>query len=121
MMPGGMNPRKMKQMMNKLGMSMDPIEGVTRVTIEAADGRYIFEDAEVVAMTMQGQTTYQLTGTPRFEAAGVIDSAPVQAEITDADIELVAMQANVSPDAAKAALVGTNGDIAEAIMKLGGQ
>lgn len=121
MMPGGMNPRKMKQMMNKLGMSMDPIVGVTRVTIETAEGTYLFEDAEVVAMTMQGQTTYQLTGTPRFEAAGVIDSAPVQAEISDDDISLVSMQANVSLDAAKAALIETNGDIAEAIMKLGDQ
>lgn len=121
MMPGGMNPRKMKQMMNKLGMSMDPIEGVTRVTIETPGGTYIFEDAEVVAMTMQGQTTYQLTGTPRFEAAGVIDSAPVEAEINDADIELVAGQANVSLETAKAALIASNGDIAEAIMKLGGQ
>jgi nascent polypeptide-associated complex subunit alpha len=121
MMPGGMNPRKMKQMMNKLGMSMDPIEGVTRVIIETQEGSYIFDSAEVVAMTMQGATTYQLTGTPRFESAKVIDSAPFEVEITPEDIQLVATQAGVSADIAKAVLIETNGDIAEAIMKLGEQ
>ncbi len=105
--------------MNKLGMSMEPIEGVNRVIIEAKDGNYIFDDAEVVAMTMQGTTTYQLTGTPKFEPAKVIDSEPLEVEITEDDIALVAMQAGVSEDTAKAALIETNGDIAEAIMKLG--
>jgi len=121
MMPGGMNPKKMKQMMNKLGMSMEPIEGVTRVTIEARDGTYIFEEAEVVGMTMQGVTTYQLTGTPRLQPAKILDSAPVEVEISEDDVQLVAMQANVSEEAARAALKETNGDIAEAIMKIGMQ
>jgi nascent polypeptide-associated complex subunit alpha len=61
-------------------------------------------------MTMQGATTYQISGTPRFEAAAV--------EIPREDVTMVAAQANVSEDKAKEALVATKGDIAEAIMKL---
>ena len=38
--------------------------------------------------------------------------------IPDEDIEMVANQANVSEDEAKAALEDTNGDLAEAILKL---
>ncbi len=116
-----MNPKKMKQMMNKLGMKMDPIEGVTRVIIESEGGNYIFDEAEVVVMSVQGTVTYQLTGEPRFEAPKVADSEPLDVEITDDDVQLVAMQTGVSEDAARSALLEANGDIAEAIMKLGSE
>ncbi len=61
-------------------------------------------------MTMQGATTYQITGDIRFE--------PAAAEIPKEDMTMVAPQANVSEEKAKEALVATKGDIAEAIMKL---
>jgi nascent polypeptide-associated complex subunit alpha len=61
-------------------------------------------------MTMQGVTTYQITGTPRFEEA-----AP---EIPNEDVTMVAAQADVPEEKAREALVATKGDIAEAILKL---
>ena len=61
-------------------------------------------------MTMQGTTTYQVTGNPRFEEAAL--------EIPAEDIAMVAEQAQVPAGKAKEALVATNGDIAEAIVKL---
>jgi nascent polypeptide-associated complex subunit alpha len=61
-------------------------------------------------MTMQGVTTYQITGTPRFEEA--------TPDIPKEDVTMVASQANVSEEKARDALVATKGDIAEAIMKL---
>jgi len=100
----------MKQMMKQMGMEMAQIEDVERVVISTPKGDYIFDDAEVVAMTMQGITTYQLTGTPRFEAA-----AP---DIPAEDVTLVASQTGATEDDARAALEETGGDIAAAIMKL---
>lgn len=111
MMPGGINPKQMKAMMKKMGMEVAPIENVSSIVITTPEGRYIFDEAEVVAMTMQGVTTYQISGgEPRFE--------PAAPEIPDEDVALVAEQASVSADEARAALEAASGDIAGAILAL---
>jgi nascent polypeptide-associated complex subunit alpha len=110
MMPGNINPKKMKQMMKQLGMQVEQIEDVLRIVIETPKGTYIFDAAEVTAMTMQGVTTYQIAGQPRFE-----ESAPT---IPEDDVRLVADQAGVSLEAARDALTVCRGDIAEAILKV---
>jgi nascent polypeptide-associated complex subunit alpha len=110
MLPGGINPKKMKQMMKQLGMQVEQIEDVEQVLIITPKGKYIFDAAEVSAMTMQGVTTFQIAGQPRFEAA-----APA---IPDDDVKLVMEQTNKTEEAARAALVAAKGDIAEAILKL---
>ena len=107
-----MNPRKMKQMMNKLGMEMEPLEGVERIVISTATGNYIFDGAEVVAMTMQGVKTFQITGEPRFE--------PKAAPISEEDVSLAMEQTKGSEEKARRALAETRGDIAEAILRLQG-
>jgi len=110
-MPGGINPRKMKQMMKQLGMQMEQIEDVRQIVIETARGKYIFEHAEVTAMTMQGVTTWQIAGEqPRFEAL-----AP---EIPEDDVKLVMEQTGTTAETAKKALVESKGDIAEAILRI---
>ena len=109
MMPG-INPKQMKAAMKKMGMKMEEIVDVEKVVVYTPSGTYVFEPAEVVGITMQGQTSYQLTGTPRFE--------PAKLEIPESDVELVASQTSVSPEAALQALEECNGDIAEAILKL---
>ena len=96
--------------MKKLGMNVEQIEDVQSIVIKTPKGNYVFDSADVQAMTMQGQTTYQITGDIRFEPAAV--------EIPKEDVTMVASQANVSEEKARAALIATKGDIAEAIMKL---
>lgn len=102
----------MKAMMKKLGMQVEQIEDVLSVVIHTPKGDYIFDSAEVSAMTMQGTTTYQILGDIRFE--------PAAPDILKEDITMVAAQANVSEDRAKDALIATKGDIAEAIIRLSG-
>ncbi|MDR3102619.1 MAG: nascent polypeptide-associated complex protein [Methanocalculaceae archaeon] len=109
MMPG-INPKQMKAAMKKMGMKMEEIEDIQKVVVYTSSGNYVFEPAEVVGITMQGQTSYQLSGTPRFE--------PTKAEIPESDVALVASQTSVSPKTARAALEEYNGDIVEAILKL---
>ncbi len=113
MMPGKINPKKMKQMMKQMGMEMEEIEGVEKVVIYTPAGNYVFDGAQVVATTMQGTTSYQITGDARFEEA-----VP---EIPDDDVALVASQTGATEETARAALVETRGDIAEAILKLAQQ
>ena len=64
--------------MKKLGMNVEQIEDVQSIVIKTPKGNYIFDSAEVSAMTMQGQTTYQVTGSP-----GSKQAAP---EIPDEDV-----------------------------------
>ncbi|MDH7592882.1 MAG: nascent polypeptide-associated complex protein [Methanomicrobiales archaeon] len=110
MFPGRMNPKKMKQMMKQLGMEMEQLEGVKKIIITTGEGDYIFDEAEVVLVTMQGVTTYQITGTPVFE--------PIRPAISDEDVNLVVKQTGTTQERARAALAETGGDIAEAILRL---
>ena len=96
--------------MKKLGMQVEQIENVQSIVIKTPTGNWVFDSAEVTAMTMQGVTTYQVTGNPRFEEAATV--------IPDEDVAMVAEQAQVTKEKAKEALVATKGDIAEAIVKL---
>ena len=114
MFPGmggkGINPRQLERQMKSMGIDMYEIEGVKQVTIKTADKEIVFNDAQVTVIDARGQKMYQLAGTP--------EEKPLEKEIPDADIELVAQQANVPKDVAKQALKDTNGDLAEAIVRL---
>jgi nascent polypeptide-associated complex subunit alpha len=107
-----MNPRKMKQMMDKMGMSMEPLEGVERIVITTAKGDYVFDAAEVVAMTMQGVKTFQVTGEPRFVPRGPA--------VSEEDVRLVMEQTRAPEEKVRRTLAETEGDIAEAILRLQG-
>jgi nascent polypeptide-associated complex subunit alpha len=91
-------------------MEMQSLEGVERIVITTAKGEYVFDAAEVVAMTMQGVTTYQVTGEPRFQA-----KAPA---ISEEDVRLVMEQTKAPEEKVRKVLAETRGDIAEAILRL---
>ncbi len=117
MIPGiggkGMSPKKMKQMMKQMGISIEEIEGVEEVVIKTADKELVFQDVTVTIMTAQGNKSYQMVGTPVERARALT--------IPDADVELVVAQTGVSPEEARAALEECHGDLAEAIVKLGAE
>ncbi|ODV50153.1 nascent polypeptide associated complex NAC [Methanohalophilus euhalobius] len=114
MIPGmggkGMNPKKMKQMMKQMGISVDEISDVEQVIIRTPDKDIVFNDANVSIMNAQGVDTYQIVGTPEEVAREV--------EIPEDDVRLVSEQTGVSEEKAKEALKDANGDLAEAIMQL---
>lgn len=111
----GMNPKQLKKMerqMKKMGMDMKELKNVKEVVIRLEDKELVIPDAEVSLMNVMGQETYQVTGKAH--------EVEIEEEliIPDEDIEMVANQANVSEDEARQALEETNGDLAEAILKL---
>lgn len=116
MFPGmggkGINSRQLERQMRSMGIDMHEIEDVKQVIIRTADKEIVFNDAQVTVIDAKGQKMYQLVGTP--------EEKPLEKEIPDADIALVAQQANVPKDVAKQALKETKGDLAEAIVKLSG-
>lgn len=111
----GMNKKQMKQMerqMKKMGMKMEDLNGVTEVIIRFEDKELIIDNPSVSSMNVMGQETYQVEGKAREV------ELEYEIEIPDEDVEMVANQANVSPDDARQALEECKGDLAEAIMKL---
>jgi nascent polypeptide-associated complex subunit alpha len=113
MLPRGMNPRQMNQMMRKLGINVKEIQNVEKVIILTGNKEYVFTDAEVTIMNAQGQKTYQIAGNPQIKER--------KKEIPPDDIQLIMDQTGKSFDEAKEALTKTDGDIAEAILLLSEQ
>ena len=118
--PGGrMNPRQMKAAMKRLGIEQDAVEGVEEVVIRTAAKEFVFKSAEVSAMTVQGQKTWQIVGEP-IVMNRKTEGAPPSAKppISDEDVDLVAEKAGVSKAVARKALEEANGEPAEAIIRL---
>ncbi|WP_227260518.1 nascent polypeptide-associated complex protein [Salarchaeum japonicum] len=117
---GGMNPRKMKQMMEQMGIDVDELDA-TEVVIRLEDGsELVFDDADVTRMDARGQETYQVIGEPeeRESTAGEVEAGETDGEsggIPEDDVELVAARAGVSAEEAREALEATGGDLAAAI------
>jgi nascent polypeptide-associated complex subunit alpha len=124
---GGMNPRKMQQMMKQMGIDVDELD-VEEVIIRTADEELYFSDAQVTKMDARGQETYQVVGSPDSREkgsgdAGAIESGDADGEagdagIPDEDVELVAMRAGVPEDQAREALEANDGDLAAAVSDL---
>jgi len=110
MMPG-MNPRQMQQMMQKMGMQQVDVPA-EQVIVRMKDKDIIFDNPQLVKVTVMGQQTFQLTGATREEKRSMT-YVPA-----NEDVATVAEQASVTIDQAREALVKTNGDIAEAILSL---
>jgi len=110
----GLNPRKMKSMMKKMGMGMEELEDVREIVITTADRKYVFRDASVTMMTVQGQKTFQILGEPTVEdvEGGV--------SIPEEDVQLVMAQTGADHEKAKKALEENEGNPAEAIISLMG-
>lgn len=108
-----MNPREAKRMMQRMGMNMGAMPDVEQVVFKTSSKEIIVENPEVTVMEMQGQKIFQVMGDRITEKA-----VEKKVKIPEEDVQLVATQANVSPDQARAALEQTNGDLAQAILLL---
>lgn len=110
MFPGmpKVDPKKMQSMLKQMGISQEEIEA-ERVVIEKSDGRIIIENPSVQRIKMSGNESFQISGDIREESAE---------KFSEDDVKLVAEKTSHSEEEAREALEKTNGDIAEAILKL---
>ena len=123
---GGMNPRKMKQMMEQMGIDVDELDA-DEVVIRTGEEELVFSDAQVTKMNAQGQETYQVVGEPETRERGAGGAGGTTGEdpavegddgIPDDDIELVAEQAGVDAETAREALEANDGRPGDAITDL---
>lgn len=101
------DPKKMQAMMKQMGMSQEEIDA-SRVVIEKSDGgKLIIENPSVQKIKIQGQETFQISGSVSEE----IES------FSDEDIQTIIEKTGVSEEKAREILEKT-GDLAEAILEL---
>lgn len=121
MIPGGRaNPRQMRQAMKRLGIEQEQMDDVEEVVIRTATKEYVIRDANVTAMTAQGQKIWTVVGEPivrdRADAKKSEDARALM--IPEEDVQLVAEKAGVSEEEARRALEECGGEPAEAIIRL---
>lgn len=106
-----MNPRKMAQMMKRMGIQQVEIPA-TEVIIRTPEAELVITEPQVSKVNMMGQETLQVIGN--------IHERPLSSEpdISEDDIKTVMEQANVSEEKARAAIEENEGDLAAAIMSL---
>jgi len=124
---GGMDDRKMQQMMKQMGIDMQELDA-EEVIIRTADEELVFSKPDVQRMDAQGQQTYTIVGEPESRDRGEGGSGEPAIEesegdggaaaIPDDDVELVATRAGVGEGEAREALEATDGDLAAAIERL---
>ena len=121
-----MNPRKMQQMMEQMGIDMEDIDA-EEVIIRTPEEELVFTDADVQLMEAQGQKTYQVVGDPESRALAEGEAADEaessgdsdDGDVVDADdVEIVAMRTGVDEDTAREALEANDGDLADAVDEL---
>lgn len=112
MMPN-IDPRQLKRMMESMGIKSSEIKA-GRVIIECADRNIIIDNPQVTAIDAQGNRSFQVSGNVSEE-----EREAAKVEISDEDVKMVMQGAGIDNEAdARRALESTNGDIAEAIIKI---
>jgi nascent polypeptide-associated complex subunit alpha len=142
----GFNPRDVKRMLRRLGitdLNLEEINNVTKVIIHLGDGSTIEINKPIVAkMKMQGLSIYQVQAsdsdvkvvkpqptiqprtsiliqpTQQSQASQTVQQTPSAYEPSEDDIKLVMEETGCSREEAVKALRETNGDIAEAILRI---
>lgn len=108
------NQRQIKKMMSQMGMNQEEVDA-EYVIIKTKEHKIVINDPQVMKVVAMGQESYQVTG--EEEIVEDDDENDIQ-EISSDDIETVMEQTDCSQDDALYALQESNGDIAEAILKL---
>ena len=107
----GMNPREMQKAMKRLGIKQEEIDAEL-VIIKTHDKDLIIRNPQVSRVNMMGQETFQVVGS--IEEA----EKDAKAEINEEDIDTVIEQTSCTKEEAIEAIEESNGNLAEAILKL---
>jgi len=105
MLPG-LDPKKMQDMLKKIGMKMDNIPA-KQVIIKTESGDITIDEPEVIKTTMKDQIVFQISGNVKEQS------------FSDEDVKMVINQSGIKDEQkARDALQKSDGDIVKAIMEL---
>lgn len=110
------NPRQAKRMMQRMGLSMNPMPDVQEVILRTSRKEITVENPEVAVLDMQGQKIFQVSGERITEKE--LEKPEKKVMIPEEDVRLVADQTGKSMEEAERALEETEGDLAKAILLL---
>lgn len=110
-----MNPRQMKAMMKRMGMSQEDIADVEEIVIRTKTQEYVFKEALATILIIQGQKTFQIMGEPEIRKRGDVAD---KKKTPDEDVALVIGQTGVTEEEARKVLEECDGQPAEAILKI---
>jgi len=110
------SPRQAKRMMQRMGLSMNPMPDVQEVIIRTSRKEITVENPEVAVLDLQGQKIFQVTGERITEKE--LEKPEKRVTIPEEDVRLVADQTGKSVEEAQRALEETEGDLAKAILLL---
>ena len=117
MIPGKMNSREMRRMMQQMGIKSTEMADVKRVVMEADGKKYIIDSPQVIAIEAQGQKSFQITGNMKeLNVTQAPSQKEKQATFPAEDIKLVVEQTSCTTEKAIEALKKAEGEPAEAIM-----
>ncbi|HZW54775.1 MAG TPA: nascent polypeptide-associated complex protein [Nitrososphaerales archaeon] len=104
--------RQTRRMLDRMGVSMEQVEGVEEVIIRMADKDLVIKNASVSEMKVKGNRMFQVVG------EDIEERMREKPKYTREDVLLVAQQANVNEARAEQALKDSDGDLATAILRL---
>ncbi len=114
------NPRQMQKAMKQMGIKQNELSDVVEVVIRTKTNEIVMKGASVVCVEMGGQKSYQISGPETVRPVGADGGESSEPEVTfDAsDVELVMSQTGCDREKAVEALNATDGQPAEAILKI---
>ena len=115
---GGLNPKKMQEMMKKLGMGQEEISAL-RVIIEKTDKKkIIIENPSVTKINIHGQESFQISGDVSEKTEDSEKTENGGQGFSESDIKTVMDKTGFAEKEAISALEASGGDLAEAILNL---
>jgi len=111
--------RMQARMLESLGLNLKELGVAEEVIIRLQDKELRIRNPAVMFMKIENEGVYQIIGGRVEEVAPSIGEKIEEAYTpSEEDVMLVAMQAGVSEDEARNALIETGGDLAKAILLL---
>ncbi len=107
-----MDNRQNRRMLEKMGINLEEVPDVEEVIIKTKEKELILKKVNVSKIKAKDTEMFQIV------AEEIEEIIKENKEIDEKDIHLVAQQAKVSLETAKIALEESNGDLAQAILKL---
>ena len=102
------DPKQMEKMMKQMGIATENIDA-TEVVIKTSEKEIGISEPQVSKIKMGGKETFQIVGTV---------SEREKEKFSNEDVRTVIEQTGTSEAEAREVLEETNGDLAEAIMKM---